>query len=157
MTTDNDDLVMTGDWKLTYGHTVGLVTDGTTVGHWVPVTSLHTHVVRFGDGMTPSTVPSGVSSTLYKGSYLQGGDAHSPLSEEPEAVWAQTYYLGRGVVVVELIDRADQYIALLTGHHQFYQGDPARVEIVGGWVDVGGVPPPANTNSGRGNFVMVKI
>jgi hypothetical protein len=154
-------LDMLGDWNLTFGSNVAFAFD--TAGHFLPVGSLHTHRVRFISAPpdpTPAPQPPNLPSASvdrYWGQYLPGGASHHPNSEWVGAITAETFYLGRGVMVVQLMDRADKYLAVLSGHQQYYSAEPARVEVVGGWADVGNSIPPQNTSSSRGTFVMVKI
>jgi hypothetical protein len=46
-----------------------------------------------------------------------------------------------------------RYYKLLSGKHMIYTADPKRVEVLGGWVDVG---YPGAASGYLGNFVMVK-
>jgi hypothetical protein len=157
----DDRLDMAGDWTLTYGHTVGLTTDG-PAGHFVPLgsTPTSTFKVRFlGPG-----VPNALGGRQYKGHYLPEPPPHHPHLDVPETepLVAETFYAGRGVVVVQLIEHVatpgTQYFGVLSGHHQIYAtADPTRVEIVGGWCNVGTASPQENTNSSRGNFTLVRI
>jgi hypothetical protein len=78
---------MTGDWKLTYGHAVGLTTDGTSIGHLVPIESgpNTTFEVHF-DLEGPSA-----HGTRYKGFYKAENPPHNPGSETPGALVAETF------------------------------------------------------------------
>jgi hypothetical protein len=140
---NNDTLDMAGDWKLVYGYSAGLTTDATPAAHLLPVGSLRTFNVRF------DLVGPGAHGTRYKGHYTEGGDLHPASLEEPGALVAETFYANRGVYVVQIIEHVEQYFAVLSGHHHRYPvDDPARVEIVGGWADIGGYVA---------NFTLVKI
>jgi len=143
MLMNTDTLDMAGDWKLTYGYTVGLTTDDTPAAHWIPDKGTsRTFDVHF-DLQEPSA-----HGMRYKGHY-KGFENH-PLGE-PGALVAETFYANRGVYAVQIIEQAHalQYFALLSGKHQPYPNDdPERVEIVGGWADIGGYVA---------NFTLVKI
>lgn len=163
---DNDALEMAGEWKLTYGLEVGLGRDST--GHFVPLQPRPTFKVHFDPGVDFDPGVPNANGKRYKGNYLPE-DPHDPLHPQPPhhlgldergALVAETLYDHRGVIVVRLIEHAEQYFALLSGHHQHYisnPSDPTRVEIVGGWCDVGSAGPDQNTNSNKGNFTLVKI
>lgn len=143
MMMNNDTLDMAGDWKLTYGYAVGLTTDDTPAAHWIPEGSPRTYDVHF------DLERAGAHGTRYKGHYKKG--APLPSLEEPGALVAETFYAKRGVYVVQIIEHVEQeqYFALLSGKHQRYPDvDPERVEIVGGWADIGGYVA---------NFTLVKI
>jgi hypothetical protein len=143
MLMDNDSLDMAGDWRLTYGYTVGLTTDDTPAQHWIPDKGTsRTFEVHF------ELEGSSDHGMKYKGHY-KGFENH-PLGQ-PGSLVAETFYANRGVYTVQIIEQADalQYFALLSGKHQRYPtDDPERVEIVGGWADIGG---------NVANFTLVKI
>ena len=144
MLMNTDTLDMAGDWKLTYGYTVGFTTDDTPAAHWIPVkVSSRTFDVHF------EFEGKSAYGMRYKG-YYKGFENH-PLGEKGALV-AETFYANRGVYAVQIIEQAAdtlQYFALLSGKHQLYPNDdPERVEIVGGWADIGGYVA---------NFTLVKI
>jgi hypothetical protein len=133
-----DTLDMTGDWKLTYGYTLGF-TGGTPAG------SPRTYIVHF-DREGP-----GSYGVRYKGYYKPGGLPHNPLLEVPGALTAETFNRNRGQFVVQLVEHiaeGDQhYFALLSGYH-LPTTEPGKVEIWGGWTDI---------NRYLANFTLVKI
>ena len=125
-----DTLDMTGDWKLTYGYNLaGCCT--------------RTYNVHFDRGVSN---PSGGFHHI--GRYLPGGDPHSSLLETtPDALTVDTFYGGRGQVVVQImehvVDSSGGYFSLLSGYHV-----PGKLEIQGVW---------ANINQDRGTFTLVKV
>jgi len=149
-----DTLDMTGDWKLTYGSQIGLTTDNTPAKHLVPLQPGATYVVHFNAG-----VPT-ANGLHHDGFYKPNNPPHNPGSESVGALKVDTFYADRGVFVVQLLDHVEKYFAVLSGYHQHYPTDPTRVEIVGGWADVGEFQTasgPTVTSSHKGNFTLVKI
>jgi len=140
---DNDTLDLTGDWILTTGFTPGLITDDTPARHWVPAGSKTVYEVHF-DRQRPTA-----HGMKYIG-YYKNLDSSNPLSH-PGTLVAETFYAGRGVYVVQILEKTlgFQYFLVRSGKHQIYHtDDPTRVEILGGWTDIGG---------NIGNFTLVKI
>ena len=145
---DGDTLDMQGRWDLTYGYITpgspGLMLDGTPAGHWIPTQPRRSFEVYFDSG---EETQDGVR---YLGRYIDEQFVNHSLSELGALV-AETFYANRGVFTVRIIERSepDQYFALLSGYHQRYpKDDPERIEIVGGWADIGGKVD---------NFTMVKL
>jgi hypothetical protein len=142
-TNANDTLDLSGDWTLTTGFTPGLVTDNTPARHWFPAGATTVYEVHF-DLVGPTA-----HGMKYIG-YYKGAAGH-PLGQ-PGALVAETFYANRGFYVVQIIEPAPdsfQYFLVRSGKHQRYDtDDPTRVEIVGGWTDIGG---------NIGNFTLVKI
>jgi hypothetical protein len=71
----------------------------------------------------------------------------------------ETFYDGWGVQLVQMRyeepDRGSgRYYKLLSGKHERYGHDPTRVEVFGGWVEVGS---PGADAGAAGNFVMTKL
>lgn len=155
---DHDKLDMAGYWKLTYGLELGLGgNDG--AGHLAPLQPRPAFEVQF--RLYPGEPDPHGGPARYEGNYLPGGPTHLSELNDLGALNAETFYAGRGVMVVQLIERAEsegvQYIAVLSGHHQLYvASDPTRVEIFGVWCDVGNHPLGSNS-SNRGTFTLVKI
>ena len=141
---DNDTLDLTGDWTLTTGFGPGLEIDNTPAHHWVPAGAKTVYEVHI-DLVGPTA-----HGKKYIGYYKNIGGTH-PLGQ-PGALVAETYYANRGVVVVQIIEPSPdsfQYFLLRSGKHQRYPtDDPTRVEVLGGWTDIGG---------NIGNFSLVKI
>ncbi|MGH9752761.1 MAG: hypothetical protein ACREA2_08245 [Blastocatellia bacterium] len=137
---DTDTLDMVGDWTLTYGYSVGLTTDAS--GHHAPAGSLRPFRVHF-----DLIGPGDHGGVKFKGHFI---------GAPGRVFYGETFYDCRGVQIVRmhLEDSAHpgRYYELLSGKHELYTREPTRVEILGGWVDVG-------DPGGRGhigNFVMVK-
>jgi hypothetical protein len=141
---DNDTLDLSGDWTLTTGFTPGLVTDDTPARHWVPAGATTVYEVHF-DRQRPTAY-----GMKYHG-YYKNLDPNHPLGR-PGALQAETFYANRGVYVVQIIEPSPtsfQYFLVRSGKHQPYPtDDPTRVEVLGGWTDIGG---------NIGNFTLVKL
>jgi len=139
----NDTLDLSGDWIMTTGFAPGLITDDTPARHWVPAGAKTVYEIHF-DLVGPTA-----HGKKYIG-YYKGAAGH-PLGQ-PGALVAETFYANRGFYVVQIIEPtpdAFQYFLVRSGKHQRYDADdPTRVEIVGGWTDIGG---------NIGNFTLVKI
>lgn len=140
----NDTLDLSGDWTLTTGFTPGLITDDTPARHWVPAGTKTVYEVHF-DRQRPTAY-----GMKYLG-YYKNLDPNHPLSR-PGALQAETFYANRGVYVVQIIEPSPtsfQYFLVRSGKHQLYPADdPTRVEVLGGWTDIGG---------NIGNFTLVKL
>ena len=147
--TDSDSLDMTGDWTVTFGTSPGLTTDASR--HWVPSAS----------PTTPSPLPvhfdligpGDHGGMKFKGYYVDSF---------PGAFYGETLYDTRGVQVVQMFFEDNNHpgrsYRLLSGKHQLYRTEPTRVEVLGGWVDVGLCARGTPDASGHiGNFVMVKL
>lgn len=149
---DSDVLDMEGDWNLTYGYGFpGLTSDG--AGHYIPTGYTVTYGVRL---MREERTTYGYkfSGAITYAPYPVGGLGAT--------IQGETFYDGRGVHVVQMRledgSASGRYFQILAGSHQPYLGE-TRVEIKGGWADVG--PAGCGTLTGAyrqtASFVMVKV
>jgi len=139
--TDQDTLDLSGDWTLTMGFSPGLTVDATPAHHWIPVAIATVYPVHFD---FEEATEHGMK---YLGYYV--GCGGHPLGQ-PGALVAETFYDNRGVQVVQILEQAMafNYFCVRSGKHQRYPvDDPTRIEVLGGWVDIGG---------NNGNFSLVK-
>jgi hypothetical protein len=125
-------LDMTGDWKLTYGYNLaGCCT--------------RTYNVHF-----DKTTANSYNGFHYTGYYKPGGDPHSPLLDDPNRpLTADTFYGGRGQVVVQLVEHVVEsgkgYFGLLSGYHV---PTTTGVQILGVWT---------NIDKYQGTFTLNKV
>jgi len=144
---DTDVLDMSGDWTLTYGYIPGFTVDASR--HWAPVGSPRSYRVHF-----DLIGPGDHGGMKFKGYFIGG---------PPAAISGETFYDGRGVHIVQMLvkdyNHPGRYYELLSGAHSLYTiEEPTRVEVKGGWVNVGnsGCGIPGAGSGYVANFVMVK-
>ena len=124
----DDTLDMAGDWNVTFGYGVGLKL--IRPREFV----LHYDIIGPGDH----------GGVKFKGHYVKP-------SSQTAIHDGETYYDGRGVQIVQILESLHQpnrYLALLCGTHKQASAHPGPPQILGCWVDVGGYVA---------NFEMVKI
>lgn len=139
--TDNDTLDMEGNWMLSTGFSPGLIINQNAPWNYIPYNLIWTYEVHF-DFDGPSA-----HGSRYLGHYV--GFGSHPLGQ-PGAIVAETFYDNRGIQLVQLNEVVPgfNYVLLRNGKHQLYPDEPTRMEVVGGWVDIGG---------NIGNFTLVKL
>ena len=140
---DTDVLDIEGEWTVTQRIPAGTrVVSGYEVPSGVdPPWIYRIRLTRIG--------PNGYGGYSFKGRLID--------SPNPGTFYGDTLYGGRGVQLVQMRFEEDtsdgKYYKLFCGKHQVYKRDPKRVEVLGGWVDVGELRAASGNN---GSFVMVK-
>jgi hypothetical protein len=151
--TETDVLDIEGVWDLTYGYSGGFTFDPSS-GHPTPAGSpVVTYQAKF-----YRTGPGTSLGYKFRGEITFAPSPHGGLGNQ---LFGEAFYDHRGVYVVQIREEDSnspgRYYGLLSGAHVPYKAEPARVEIRGGWVNVGN-----STCGGPGgspyvaNFVMVK-
>jgi hypothetical protein len=141
---DSDTLDMEGVWMMTQGAPPGITLDSSN--HWAPAgPSLWTYYIRL----------RRVGPNEHGGQRFVGEWRDYPALG---TFYGDTFYGGQGVQLVQMRFEENtscgRYYKLLSGKHQLYSSDPTRVEVLGGWVDVGYLGAASGYN---GSFVMVKV